>query len=109
MVESWNIRLRGYGSGGQVERRPCREGGRIDRRTAIRRPSQRLSPISPPLFHHSHIPTFQAGLLFDQFVAHIEVVVFDASAAFGLARHIAEACNGLLFAEIKHKTVRMGR
>ena len=109
MVEYWNIRLRGYGSGGQAERRPCREGGRIDRWTAIRRPSQRRSPVSPPLFHHSTIPTFQSLFLLYEFVAHIEVVVFDATAAFGLTRHITEACNGLLLAEVKHEAVWMAR
>lgn len=86
----------------RLDEDPVGEGGRIDRQTAIRRPSQRWSHVSPPLFHHSTIPTFLLELLFEQFVAHIEVVVLDASAAFGLARHIAEARDGLLLAEVQH-------
>ena len=36
----------------------CWEGGRIDRRTAIRRPSHNFNLLAPiiPLFHHSNIP-----------------------------------------------------
>ncbi len=44
MLEHWNSGRRHY-----------REGGRIDRRTAIRRPSQSRYPVSP---HHSNIPVF---------------------------------------------------
>ncbi len=47
IMESWNI-----------GRRPCREGGRIDRRTAIRRPSQSRYPVSTtiPTIPYSNIP-----------------------------------------------------
>ena len=48
MLESWNTGKRRYG-----------EGGRIDRRTAIRRPSQRRYPVSLPIiptFPYSNIP-----------------------------------------------------
>jgi hypothetical protein len=44
MVESWNS---GW--------RPCREGGRIDRRTATRRPSHSAIFITP-IFLYSNIP-----------------------------------------------------